>query len=214
MKQYLISRDGWTYLASLAGLTVVAGLISIWLAIVPFVLLLFVAFFFRNPQRTIPSDESLLVAPADGVVLDVSKVVDEFFFQGECIRVRIFLSIFNVHVNRAPIAGRIIFTKYKEGLMIPAFKDHASELNERNYVGIENSKLRVLVVQITGFIARRIVCWNKEGDILERGERFGLIKFGSCTELYLPLDVQVLVNKGDKVRGGETVVGRVNEHEQ
>jgi phosphatidylserine decarboxylase len=216
VKQYPISRDGWLYLGVLF---VIGGaaffFIHPWAALLPALLFCFVLYFFRNPERTGPqSDEALFLSPADGVVMDVGTVFEEHFLQGESIRIRIFLSVFNVHVNRAPMAGKVVFRKYRSGQMLPAFKDHASELNEKNYIGLEQGGVKILVTQVTGFIARRIVCWVHEGDALERGERFGLIKFGSCTELFLPLDAQVLVSKGQKVRGGESVVGRVKASER
>lgn len=210
MKQYPVSRDGWLYLLVLLLLMFVCYTIWPWLIIIPSILFLFVVYFFRNPERTIPSDELTLVSPADGVVMDVERVYEDKFFLGESIRIRIFLSIFNVHVNRSPMAGKVVFRTYRPGKMLPAFKSHASELNEKNYIGIENQYLRILVTQVTGFIARRIVCWVKEGDTVSRGERFGLIKFGSCTELFLPPDVKVLVTQGDKVVGGQSILGRVN----
>jgi phosphatidylserine decarboxylase len=181
-----------------------------WLIIIPGLFFIFVLFFFRNPERLIPVDELSLVSPADGVVMDVERVYEDKFMQEESIRIRVFLSIFNVHVNRSPMAGKVVFRAYRPGKMLPAFKSHASELNEKNYIGIENQNLRILVTQVTGFIARRIVCWVNEGDELGRGERFGLIKFGSCTELFLPSNVNVLVTQGDKVVGGQSILGRVN----
>lgn len=210
MKQYPISRDGWLYLAILAGLTALAYLVWPWLIILPGILFLFVLFFFRNPDRQIPLDDLTLVSPADGVVMDVERVYEDQFLNGESIRVRIFLSVFNVHVNRSPMAGKVIFRAYRPGKMIPAFKSHASELNEKNFVGIENSHLKILVTQVTGFIARRIVCWVNKGDIMNKGERFGLIKFGSCTEIFLPTNVEIMVSPGEKVRGGVTIVGKVS----
>ncbi|HVJ50366.1 phosphatidylserine decarboxylase family protein [Desulfitobacterium sp.] len=209
MKQYPVSRDGWLYIAVLALITILAYWLWPGLAILPGVLLLFVLYFFRNPERKIPDDALTLVSPADGVVMDVERVFEERLFKGESIRIRIFLSLFNVHVNRSPIDGKVIYRSYREGKMLPAFKSHASELNEKNFIGIENEHLRILVTQVTGFVARRIVCWVKDGDMLTKGERFGLIKFGSCTEIFLPPDVEVIVSAGDKVRGGETIVGRV-----
>jgi len=209
VKQYPVSRDGWLYIAVLALITILAYWLWPGLAILPGVLLLFVLYFFRNPERKIPDDALTLVSPADGVVMDVERVFEERLFKGESIRIRIFLSLFNVHVNRSPIDGKVIYRSYREGKMLPAFKSHASELNEKNFIGIENEHLRILVTQVTGFVARRIVCWVKDGDMLTKGERFGLIKFGSCTEIFLPPDVEVIVSAGDKVRGGETIVGRV-----
>ena len=210
MKQYPISRDGWFYLVILAVLTVLAYWVWPWLVILPGVVFLFIAFFFRNPERDISTDELSLVSPADGVVMDVERVFEDQFLNGESIRVRIFLSIFNVHVNRSPMVGKVVFRAYRQGKMIPAFKSHASELNEKNYVGIQNNHLQILVTQVTGFIARRIVCWVNMGDTIAKGERFGLIKFGSCTEIFVPTNVEIMVSPGDKVCGGISVIGRVS----
>ena len=210
MKQYPISRDGWPYLVMLLVLMFISYLLWPWLVIIPGLLLLFVLFFFRNPERAVPGDELDLVSPADGVVMDVERVYEDKFLKGESIRIRIFLNIFNVHVNRSPMAGKVVFQTYRAGKMLPAFKSHASELNEKNYIGIENQYLRILVTQVTGFIARRIVCWADVGTELGRGERFGLIKFGSCTELYLPSNITVSVAQGAKVVGGQSILGRVN----
>ncbi len=210
MKQYPISRDGWPYLVMLLVLMFISYLLWPWLVIIPGLLFLFVLFFFRNPERAVPGDELDLVSPADGVVMDVERVYEDKFLKGESIRIRIFLNIFNVHVNRSPMAGKVVFQTYRAGKMLPAFKSHASELNEKNYIGIENQYLRILVTQVTGFIARRIVCWADVGTELGRGERFGLIKFGSCTELYLPSNITVSVAQGAKVVGGQSILGRVN----
>jgi len=210
VKQYPISRDGWLYLMILAVLSVLAYWIWQWLVIIPAILFLFTGYFFRNPEREIPMDELTLVSPADGVVMDVERVFEDQFLNGESIRVRIFLSVFNVHVNRCPMSGTVKFLSYRPGQMIPAFKSHASELNEKNFVGIENKHLQILVTQVTGFIARRIVCWVKKGDAVSKGERFGLIKFGSCTEIFVPTNVEIMVSAGEKVRGGISIIGRVS----
>lgn len=210
MKQYPISRDAWLYLAILALLAVLAYWLWPWLVILPGILFLFISYFFRNPERDIQTDEFMLVSPADGVVMDVERVFEDQFLNGESIRVRIFLSIFNVHINRSPMAGEVVFRSYRPGKMIPAFKSHASEVNEKNYVGIQNKHLQILVTQVTGFIARRIVCWVNKGDKVGKGERYGLIKFGSCSEIFVPTNVEIMVAPGDKVRGGISVIGRVS----
>lgn len=210
MKQYPVSRDAWFYLGILAFLMVLAYWIWPLLVILPGILFLFILYFFRNPERVIPTDELVLVSPADGVIMDVERVFEDQFLNRESIRVRIFLSIFNVHVNRCPMAGEVVFRAYRPGQMIPAFKSHASEVNEKNYVGIQNEHLQILVTQVTGFIARRIVCWVKKGDKVAIGERYGLIKFGSCSEIFLPTNVEILVSPGDKVRGGLSIIGRVS----
>jgi len=202
VKQYPISRDAWVYLAILALLMVLAYWVWPWLVILPGILFLFISFFFRNPERDIPFDELMLVSPADGVIMDVERVFEDQFLNGESIRVRIFLSIFNVHINRSPMAGEVVFRTYRPGQMIPAFKSHASELNEKNYVGIQNKHLQILVTQVTGFIARRIVCWVNKGDKVIKGERYGLI--------FVPTNVEIMISPGDKVRGGISVIGRVS----
>lgn len=209
MKNYIICREGWLYLIILLIITVIVYFISPLLAIFPGIIFLFVLFFFRNPERSIPADESVIVSPADGVVMSIGKVFENNFIKNEVICIKIFLNIFNVHVNRSPIKGKVVYKAYQPGKMLPAFKSHASEINEKNYIGIENDKLKVLVTQVTGFIARRIVCWVNEGDLLLKGQRFGLIKFGSCTEIFLPSDTEIYVKNGQKVRGGETIIGRV-----
>lgn len=207
--RFFIVGDALPYLAILLIITIAFYFISPFLAFIPAILLLFVAFFFRNPRRTIPSDEGLLISPADGVIMDISEIDEEKFLQSRAVKVSIFLSVFNVHLNRCPMDGIVKYRSYRPGKMIPAFKSHASDINEKNYVGIENNGLRIMVTQITGFIARRIVCWVKEGDKVSRGDIFGLIKFGSCTEIIVPTDVDILVNKGDKVVGGETIIARL-----
>ena len=167
-------------------------------------------YFFRNPDRTIPTDEHLVVSPADGTVQDVVELEDDDFVKGPCTKIIIFLSVFNVHVNRSPIAGEIKCQKYVCGRFRPAYKDEVGFENERHMLGIENEKgFRVTVTQIAGILARRIVSWVTLDDNMSKGQVYGLIKFGSCTELVVPRNVEVLVKKGDKVRGGESVLGRI-----
>lgn len=201
--------DAWSYVWKLALAAVLCRLFG-WSAL--FWLLAactgFTLFFFRDPDREAPLDPSLVISPADGKVLRVEAVQDEFL-GGPATKIAIFLSVFNVHVNRSPITGEVKFQAYRAGKMLPAFKSHASEENERNALGIEGQGIRVAVHQITGFIARRIVSRVKPGDHLLQGQRFGLIKFGSCTELVVPAGLEVLVREGDVVRGGETVMAKI-----
>ena len=207
-----LAQDAWTYLWKL---TLVAALCWLFewelLAWLFGALTVFTAFFFRDPERDVPLDRSLVVSPADGRVMRVEPVEQEEFVGGPAVKVSIFLSVFNVHINRSPITGTVRLKQYRQGKMLPAFKSHASEENERNTLGIEGQGIRVLVHQITGLIARRIVCRKAPGDALLQGQRFGLIKFGSCTELVMPASVEVLVTAGQKVKGGETVIGRISE---
>ena len=179
------------------------------LAIIPAVFLVFTVFFFRNPRRQVPEQAGAVIAPADGKVIGISTVVEENFIKGPCKKVTIFLSLHNVHINRAPVSGTIVYRHYRPGKFIPAFKDHASEVNEKNYIGIDTGGRRVLMTQITGFVARRIVCWVNEGEHVGKGQAIGAIKFGSCTEVFVPVDTVLLVGTGDLVRAGETVLGKL-----
>lgn len=206
-----VVREGYVYIAAALFLAVVMYFgFGVALA-VPFVVLAcYFTYFFRNPDRTIPTDEHLVVSPADGTVQDVVELEDDDFVKGPCTKIIIFLSVFNVHVNRSPIAGEIKCQKYVCGRFRPAYKDEVGFENERHMLGIENEKgFRVTVTQIAGILARRIVSWVTLDDNMSKGQVYGLIKFGSCTELVVPRNVEVLVKKGDKVRGGESVLGRI-----
>ena len=207
MRKIPLRKESIIYLLLLGLITIILYIFLSILAIIPFILFLFVLYFFRDPERIIPFDNKAIISPADGTVMSITDVEDEHFKDSRAKKISIFLSIFNVHVNRSPIAGKVISKGYRPGKYLPAFKSHASELNERNTLCIENDYTKVIVHQITGLIARRIICFSKEGDILKQGERFGLIKFGSCTEIIVPYDTVVQVNKGDTVRGGLTVIG-------
>ena len=186
----------------------VGVLIHPYAAILPAVLACYCIYFFRNPARTIPADENLIVSPADGTVQDVVEVESDFV-KSPCRKVIIFFSVFDVHVNRSPIAGEIKIQKYICGRFRPAYKDSVGFENERHLIGIENEKIRVTVTQIAGILARRIVSWVTLDDKLEKGELYGLIRFGSCTEIVVPANVEILVKKGDKVRGGESIIGKI-----
>lgn len=206
-----VVREGYVYIAAALFLAVVMYFCFGVAVAVPFVVLAcYFTYFFRNPDRTIPTDEHLVVSPADGTVQDVVELEDDDFVKGPCTKIIIFLSVFNVHVNRSPIAGEIKCQKYVCGRFRPAYKDEVGFENERHMLGIENEKgFRVTVTQIAGILARRIVSWVTLDDNMSKGQVYGLIKFGSCTELVVPRNVEVLVKKGDKVRGGESVLGRI-----
>lgn len=178
---------------------------SFWLipaAVLFFALSLFMAYFFRDPERTIPDRPGVIVSAADGRVTRVEDRPEGKF-------VSVFLSPLDVHINRAPIAGKVVKVEYIKGRKDPATSDNASLVNERNAITIEGDGMRVVCTQIAGIVARRIVCWAKNGDNLELGQRFGLIKFSSRTDLLMPSDVEVLVKPGDRVVGGETVIAQV-----
>ena len=206
-----VVREGYIYIAAALFLAVVLYFgFGAYGAVVPLVLACYFTYFFRNPSRDIPMDENLIVSPADGTVQAVVELPDDEFVKGPCRKIIIFLSVFNVHVNRSPIAGEIKCQKYVCGRFRPAYKDEVGFENERHMLGIENEQgFRVTVTQIAGILARRIVSWVTLDDNMQKGQVYGLIKFGSCTELVVPANVEVLVKKGDKVRGGESVLGRI-----
>jgi len=156
-----------------------------------------------------PPDSNLIVAPADGTVMDIVELDESQVLKTRSRRVGIFLSIFDVHTNRAPISGRIIYRQHREGLCLDARRADCSEKNESMTWAFENPRVTIVVRQITGAIARRIVAWAQIGDELKKGERFGMIRFGSRTELYLPLNAEVLVKTGDHVLGGSTIMARL-----
>jgi len=211
LNNFPLAKECFPYLFAVGIFALILFFILPWLSLIPGVLLLFIAFFFRNPHRRVVPDTRSALSPADGVITEIVKTRENKYLHQEVWKVTIFLNIFNVHFNRSPVTGDVEFVQYVPGKFIPAFKSHASEINERNYVIINTKKNKVMVVQITGFIARRIVYWVKKGDTVTQGDRFGLIKFGSCTEVYLPLDYSIVVGKGQKVKGGLTVIGRLDE---
>ena len=204
-----IVREGVPFIV---GLGILATALS-WMgftkvAVVAFAAMLFVAFFFRNPQRTIPGEQGLLVSPADGRVLKVEEVELDGLLKGRFRKVSIFMNVFNVHVNRAPYSGRVEKIEYHSGKFLSADLDKASADNEKNSLLIRTEENKAfLTIQIAGLIARRIVCWIGEGMEVVKGQRFGLICFGSRLEVILPLESRVLVQAGQKVRAGETPIG-------
>ncbi len=201
----MIVKDAFMFLLPLLA----AALASIalgWAAAAVFLLLLaaFVAFFFRNPHREIPPDPRIIVSPADGRVVRVERA-------GNVTTMSIFLSIFNVHVNRSPMAGRIEAIDYKPGKFRAAFNQAASVENERNIIMVSQGNLKLVFTQIAGLVARRIVCWKKVGDRVDKGERIGLIRFGSRVDVFFPAGTEVTVEKGARVRGGSTPIGLIRE---
>ena len=212
----MIARDGWTFIAVGVILTVVAiwmatrwdSRVAFGLSVLFALVTVYVAYFFRDPDRTVKLEPDMLVAPADGRIVVVDTLDSHPFVGDGTIQVSIFLSVFDVHVTRVPAAGTIDYVQYNPGRFLPAFVDKASELNEQTEVGLVSRTGRKLAFkQIAGVIARRIVCHLEPGDRVAAGERFGLIRFGSRVDLLLPPDSRVLVKLGDRVRGGESVIG-------
>src|SRR5438876_10775303 len=190
-------------------LAAAGAVFSAWLWWFFFLLFFFTVAFFRDPERTAPQDQNLVVAPADGTVMDIVQADESQVLKTRTRRVGIFLSIFDVHTNRAPIDGRIIFRQHREGLCLDARRADCSKKNESMTWAFENPHATIVVRQLTGAIARRIVAWAEVGDELKKGERFGMIRFGSRTEVYLPLSATVLVKVGDHVAGGATPIARL-----
>jgi phosphatidylserine decarboxylase len=205
-----IVKDGYRFICIFLALTLVlaASLGPEW-GMPTFILALFMLFFFRNPERAVQTDGNVLLSPADGTVMAVTDFYDDEYLNAEAVKVTIFLSVFDVHVNRSPMSGEIKYQSYICGGFRPAYKKDAPFENERHALGIENDKIKILVIQIAGILARRIVSWVTLGYRLEQGQRYGMIKFGSSTELIMPAGIKVMVQKGDKVKGGLSVIGRI-----
>lgn len=205
-----LAREGAPFLLIALGITVVSGLLGGAAAgLASLILPAYVILFFRDPERMPPEEEGLILSPADGKVISLSEIDEDRFLGKRLRRICIFMSLVNVHVNRAPLSGRVKKVKYRPGRFLVGFAEKASLDNEQNAVVMEGDKgEEILFVQIAGFIARRIVCYLKEGDSVDRGERFGLIRFGSRMDVYLPLSCKVLVQEGQKVKGGETPLAR------
>jgi phosphatidylserine decarboxylase len=205
-----LAREGYFYIALAVALSVLALFSASWWIAVPLLVLTgLVVNFFRDPERAVPVGEQLVTAPADGKVVAIAEnLVEQRFLEKPCTRVSIFMSPLNVHVNRVPVDGTVVAVEHSEGRFHAAFLDKASEDNERNAVVVEDPRgERVLFVQIAGQLARRIVCNVAPGDHVRRGERYGMIMFGSRLDLYLPQVVKLNVAIGQRVTAGETIIG-------
>ena len=202
----------WIFLILILGVLLAYSFHIFLLTLILAGLIFFCLWFFRDPERKAPADPSLVASPADGTVTLVDEVEEEQFFKRRMKRVSIFLSVFDVHVNRTPIAGEVLFTEGRGGLYLDARNPEASRLNESLFWAFgskDRLEKAVGVKLITGAIARRIVPWAQLGEQMERGERFAMIRFGSRTDLFLPLDAEVLVSVGQKVKGCETAIAKM-----
>lgn len=189
-------------------LAVISLVFGLWYISIFFLLIAaFMAYFFRDPVRIPPADPNVVVAPADGRVTQIKSLAAD---TGTGTLISIFLSPLDVHINRSPIAGRVADISYSHGKFLMATNQKASQVNEQNELVIEGDKITVVCKQIAGILARRIVCWKRKGDWLELGERFGMIKFSSRTDVILPQNVNVTISEGKRVRGGVTVIGRIS----
>lgn len=207
--QWPIAKEGLPFLIPVALLAIILGTMGwkIWMSL-GILLSLFIAYFFRNPRREIPNLQSIILSPADGRVIHVGECEEDRFLKEKVLKVSIFMSVFDVHLNRAPVSGKVLERNYLPGRFLVASVEKSSLLNEQNAVILETEdRLKILLVQIAGFVARRIVCYARTGDLLRKGEIFGLIRFGSRVDLYLPTEVKPIVRVGQHVKGGESVIG-------
>jgi phosphatidylserine decarboxylase len=208
-QKWPIAKEGLPFVIPAAVVTLFFALMG-WLLLtfLGFLLTFFIAFFFRNPKREIPDTKNAILSPADGTIVNVVTCMEERFLKAEALKVSIFMSVLDVHLNRAPAAGRVIEKSYNPGRFLVASKEKASLLNEQNALILETEdRFKLLLVQIAGLVARRIVCYAKAGDRLRKGQIFGLIRFGSRVDLYLPTTVKPVVWIGQHVKGGESIIG-------
>lgn len=213
----MITKDGYRIIAYTAILFIVllaaafaAESVLLWsLTTLIGVIFIFHFFFFRDPERKIPAGDNLILSPADGKVIKIDEVDEPLYLKGKALRVAIFMSVFNAHINRNPVAGKVEFVEHKNGQFLAAFADTAPDVNERTEIGVHTKYGKLFFVQIAGLIARRIVCRLKTGDEVKAGERFGMIKYSSRVDLFLPLNTKLRVKLKDTVRAGETIIGEL-----
>jgi phosphatidylserine decarboxylase len=203
------AKEGIPTIVCLASFTGICAFVSPVSAAVMVVLTGFAVWFYRDPDRVPPEGEGIFVSPADGRVVEIGPAAHAY--TGDAVKVGIFMNAFSVHVNRAPCAGTVEYLEYVPGRKIAAFAPKASEVNERHYAGLSTRHGPVLLVQIAGLLARRIVCRLRRGDVLAAGERYGMIRLGSKVDIYLPASVKLAVKVGDKVCAGKSVLGSVPE---
>lgn len=204
-----VHRDGWPFVAAFAGATLLLGVLWGPLFWIGLALTAWCAYFFRDPERVTPVDDRLVISPADGRVSAVGPAIpprELAMGQEEMTRVSVFMDVFSCHINRAPVRGRIARIEHRPGRFLNAELDKASAENERNGLVIDSPNGQVAVVQIAGLVARRILCWPDRGDALTMGERFGLIRFGSRVDVYLPAGAVPRVSVGQTAIAGETVI--------
>lgn len=203
-----IAPEGYPFIIFFLIVTLLAFfLLDKWISLVPFVLVSFMIFFFRDPDRTTPAGDEDFISPADGRVILIQNVYEERFLKADAVEISIFMSPLNVHVNRSPCDGIVKDVIYTAGKFFPAFKPEASLHNESISILLETKKGLILIRQVAGSIARRAVCRAKNGEALQKGERFGIIKFSSRVDIYLPKDTSVRIKLGEQVRAGETIIG-------
>ncbi len=210
-----LAPEGYPFIFGFAAVTIATALFASWAAILPFALTAFMLYFFRDPERHVPEGENIFVSPADGKVIRIQNISDDLIPSllkgggGGFVEVSIFMSPLDVHINRAPCDGIVKSVVHTPGKFFSAFKHEASLHNENIAMALDTRYGKVLVRQVAGFLARRAVCRVKAGDSLKKGERYGIIKFSSRLDLYLPKDSKIRVKLGDRVKAGETVIGEI-----
>jgi phosphatidylserine decarboxylase len=203
------ASEGYPFIIFFSALTAVALCFGPAWALAPFVLTLFMFYFFRDPERIAPAGDNVLISPADGKIIRIKESTEDGYLKGNATEISIFMSPLNVHVNRAPCDGVVEYVMHSPGKFMSAFREEASLLNENIAMGLNTKHGKILVRQVAGFVARRAVCRVKPGDTLKKGERYGLIKFSSRLDVYLPVNTVIKVGIGDKVKAGVTVLGEV-----
>lgn len=207
--QIPLAREGYPFIAFSGFSSLVTAVLGYDLIALALLFLTgFIVYFFRDPERVCSAENDVLVAPADGKIIQVEKVFDDRYVKEHVLKVSIFMNVFNVHVNRSPFPGKVVRIEYSPGAFYSANTERGGLENEMCAMILESfSGKKMAVVQVAGLIARRIVCLAEQGDSLARGQRYGLIRFGSRVDLFLPLQVQLEVSVGQKVKGGETILG-------
>ena len=207
--KFKIAKDGLPIIAFLVLLTVLGAFLHISVSVLFLILLSFCVFFFRDTEREITKGENIVLAPADGKVVAIKQIQDSKISDEPVNRISIFLSVFNSHINRAPVDGEVIYLEYSKGRFLDARNPKASEVNENNFIVLSHKGAKIAIRQIAGKIARRVVCKCKKGDKLKIGERIGMIRFGSRTDLFLPMNVEINAKIGDMVKAGITIMGKL-----
>ncbi len=203
-----LAPEGYPFIVGSLTITVITGIFTeIWVALIPLFLTVFMIYFFRDPEREIPEGEGLFVSPADGKIILIKDVFEKEHLKADVKEISIFMSPFNVHVNRAPCDGKIKSIQHNKGKFMAAYKSDASFRNENIEMTLETKYGDILVRQVAGYVARRAVCRANAGNSLRRGERYGIIKFSSRLDVYLPKNTAIKVKLGNKVKAGETVIG-------
>ena len=206
--KFRIARDGVSIIVFFILITILSAFFHIYISVIFLILLSFCVFFFRDPEREITKGENIVLAPADGKVVAIKQIQDSKISDEPVNRISIFLSVFDVHINRAPVDGEVIYLEYSKGRFLDARNPRASEVNENNFIVLSHKGTKIAIRQIAGKIARRVVCKCKKGDKLKIGERIGMIRFGSRTDLFLPMNVKINAKIGDMVKAGITIMGR------